>query len=86
STGDYEGEIYEFYVAPLYQGLGLGEILFEAARTRLETNGKRGLIVWALADNDRAQSFYERRGGIPKGEVRQKFTGKHLIKTAYAFA
>lgn len=85
TRGDFEGEIYEFYVAPLYQGLGLGEILFEAARTRLEAAGKRGLIVWALADNDRAQSFYMGRGGIPRAETRQKFTGKHLTKTAYAF-
>jgi len=86
TRGDHEGEIYEFYIAPPYQGLGLGEILFEAARTRLETAGKRGLIVWALSDNERAQSFYERRGGIANGETQQKFTGKTLTKTAFAFS
>lgn len=85
TRGDFEGEIYEFYIAPVYQGLGLGELLFEAARTRLEVAGKRGLIVWALADNERAQSFYERRGGFQNGETRQKFSGKTLAKTAYAF-
>lgn len=86
TRGDFQGEIYELYIAPNYQGIGLGERLFEAARIRLEQNGKRGLIVWALTDNTGAQVFYERRGGEPKGEVRQKFTGKTLSKTAFAFA
>lgn len=85
TRGDFEGEIYELYVAPEYQGLGLGERLFEAARIRLEQNGKRGLIVWALTDNTGAQIFYQRRGGEPKGETRQRFTGKTLSKTAFAF-
>ena len=85
TKGDYEGETYEFYIAPIYQGLGLGEILFEAARNRLEIAGKRGLIVWALADNERAHAFYQRRGGIRSAQARQKFSGKTLAKTAYAF-
>ncbi len=34
--GDYEGEIYELYVAPTYQGLGFGERLFEACRYHLD--------------------------------------------------
>lgn len=86
TKGDFEGEIYELYIAPDYQGIGLGERLFDAARTRLEHNGKRGLIVWALSDNTGAQLFYKARGGEAKGEVRQKFTGKTLSKTAFAFA
>lgn len=86
TRGAFEGEIYELYVAPEYQGLGLGERLFETARLRLEESGKRGMIVWALSDNTGAQIFYERRGGEPKGETHQKFSSKTLSKTAFAFA
>jgi len=86
TKGDLEGEIYELYIAPEYQGLGLGERLFETARLHLEQGGKRGLLVWALNDNERARIFYLRRGGEVKAETNQRFTGKTLVKTAYAFA
>ena len=36
ARGNYEGEIYELYLAPLYQGAGLGELLFEGCRHKLE--------------------------------------------------
>ena len=85
TRGDFQGEIYELYIAPEYQGIGLGERLFAAARHRLEESGKRGLIVWALTDNTGARLFYKGRGGEEKTSIKQKFTGKQLTKTAYAF-
>ena len=36
--GEYEGEIYEIYVSPTYQGLGFGERLFEACRYHLDVH------------------------------------------------
>ena len=65
--GEYEGEIYELYVTPTYQGLGFGERLFEACRYHLDARQLSGLIVWALADNMAATDFYWRRGGRPVG-------------------
>jgi GNAT superfamily N-acetyltransferase len=59
------GEIYELYLAPVYQGIGLGEHLFEACRAVLDDLGLERLIVWALAENDRAHAFYLRCGGRP---------------------
>ncbi|MDP3897541.1 MAG: GNAT family N-acetyltransferase, partial [Mesorhizobium sp.] len=53
-----EGEIYELYIRPECQGIGLGTRLFNAARERLASHGLRGLVVWALEDNDNAVSFY----------------------------
>ena len=41
----YQGEIYEIYLAPVYQGIGLGEHLFEACRTLLDERHFDGLIV-----------------------------------------
>lgn len=57
------GEIYELYLAPTFQGLGLGKMLFTAARQALTRRGSRSLLVWALADNEAACSFYARLGG-----------------------
>src|SRR5262245_59121131 len=51
------GEIYELYVAPVYQGLGLGQHLFETCRATLDGLDFERLIVWALEGNDRAQEF-----------------------------
>ena len=41
----YQGEIYELYLAPVYQGLGLGEHVFEACRQALDVRKFDGLIV-----------------------------------------
>ncbi len=49
--GPFQGEIYELYLDPIYQGLGLGEHLFEGCRHALDMRKLSGLIVWALLDN-----------------------------------
>lgn len=81
----YKGEIYELYLAPLYQGLGLGEYLFEACRAELDKRGLDGLVVWALEDNDAAATFYWRRGGRPVGRSSVGFGNAKLGKIAYAW-
>ena len=82
SRGSYQGEIYELYLAPSYQGIGLGEYLFEACRYRLDQRRLQGLIVWALAQNETAIEFYERRGGRPIAKVQERFGGTKLDKIA----
>jgi ribosomal protein S18 acetylase RimI-like enzyme len=77
------GEIYELYLAPVYQGLGLGELLFEASRHALEMRHLGGLVVWALADNAPAIAFYWRRGGRPVAETREHLGGARLKKIAF---
>jgi len=57
------GEIFELYLSPEHLGHGLGELLFEGCRARMDTQGLDGLIVWALSENDKAIEFYCRRGG-----------------------
>lgn len=61
--GRDSGEIYELYLAPAYQGLGMGEHLFEACRATLDGLDLERLIVWALEGNDKAHTFYRRCGG-----------------------
>jgi ribosomal protein S18 acetylase RimI-like enzyme len=59
----YKGEIYEIYVTPEYQGLGLGSRLFQSARRMLGDLRFTGLAVRALRANDVAVGFYRRLGG-----------------------
>ena len=82
-VGKAEGEIYEMYLAPVYQGVGLGEHLFEGSRHILEMRGHAGLIVWALADNEGAIDFYWRRGGRPIKETTELLGGAKLKKIAF---
>ncbi|MGI9422136.1 MAG: GNAT family N-acetyltransferase [Hyphomicrobiaceae bacterium] len=85
SRGPYRGEIYELYLLPDYQGLGLGEHLFEACRYRLDQKSYRGLIVWALKTNTNAHTFYWRRGGRPVTTAYESLGGAKLEKIAFAW-
>jgi len=85
TRGPHEGEIYELYVTPTHQGLGFGEVLFETCRHQLDTRQLSGLIVWALADNDKATDFYWRRGGRPLGCGFERFGDRRLKKIAFAW-
>ena len=80
-----EGEVYELYLGPIYQGIGLGEHLFEAARHRLEIRRLRGLLIWALKDNLGACDFYHRRGGRPIARTHERFGRQRIEKIAFGF-
>lgn len=80
---DQQGEIYELYILPEYQGIGLGSRLFAAARDALDRHGLDGLVVWALDENDIAQSFYRGHGGQDYAEGVEIFDSKAVKKVAY---
>src|SRR6478672_12169580 len=82
----FQGEIFELYLHPIYQGLGLGEKLFDGTRIRLAELRLKGLLVWALADNDSACGFYLRLGGKPVAEGAESFGDVSLRKVAFAWA
>ncbi|PHP68480.1 GNAT family N-acetyltransferase [Zhengella mangrovi] len=81
----HQGEIYELYILPEYQGIGLGSRLFEAARETLRDHGLKGLVVWALEENDNAQAFYFGRGGEDVAEGVEVFDSKALRKVAFVW-
>lgn len=85
TRGAHEGEIYELYLAPDHQGLGLGEHLFESSRHRLDQRMLKGLIVWALSDNTMAIDFYWRRGGRPVARTFDRIGGARLEKIAFGW-
>lgn len=81
-----QGEIYELYILPEYQGVGLGTRLFRAARRKLTDHGLKGLVVWALEDNNGAISFYEGAGGFDTAEGIEVFDQKALRKVAFTWS
>lgn len=85
TRGRAQGEIYELYLGPIYQGVGLGEHLFEACRHQLDRSKLKGLLVWALADNTQAMHFYWRRGGRPIASLQESHGGRMLEKIAFTW-
>lgn len=77
------GEIYELYVLPEYQGIGLGSKLFNAARSMLKNHGLESFVVWALEDNDNALRFYESQNGRDCAEGLEIFGDASLNKIAF---
>jgi ribosomal protein S18 acetylase RimI-like enzyme len=60
SLGSRDGDDYlqHIYVAPAYQGRGLGTELIERAKERRP----RGFRLWVFQRNDGARHFYENHG------------------------
>ncbi|GLS30239.1 Ribosomal protein S18 acetylase RimI [Mesorhizobium albiziae] len=80
-----QGEIYELYLRPECQGIGLGSRLFSAAREKLASHGLRGMVVWALEENSNAIDFYAGAGGRDVAEGVEVFDQKALRKVAFVW-
>ncbi len=81
----YSGEIFELYLAPEYQGLGLGGRLFRASRRSLSESGLNGTIVWSLAENERAVAFYANMGGNLVGSSHEQFGDERRERLAFGW-
>ncbi len=82
----YSGEIFELYLAPEYQGAGLGRRMFEAARSDLAAHGYLSFVVWALAGNERAVEFYSGLGGAVVRRAPERFGAEMRERIAFGFA
>lgn len=80
----YSGEVFTLYVAPDWQGHGLGRRLLQWMFRGLFERGIPDCVVWVLADNP-ARFFYERMGGHRVAEREEAFAGQRLSETAYAW-
>lgn len=82
---NYDGEIYELYLRPEFQGLGFGRRLFAAARRDLAQSGLRSLVVWALSDNTPAVEFYRALGGRAVARSSERFGDRTLDKIGFGW-
>lgn len=80
-----DGEVDELYVAPDCQGIGLGTRLFRAVRNDLADRGLTRIGVWALAANERALAYYDRRGGVRTAQAVERLSGVCLPKIGFVF-
>jgi len=78
----YQGEIYELYLRPEFQGLGFGRRLFGAAKRDLNLSGLKSIVIWALTDNDPALELYRAMGGRMVARSSEQFGSKTLDKVA----
>ncbi len=78
-------EIQELYLRPEYQGIGLGVRLFSAALKRIKGRGYGRVLVRALAENDRANGFYQRHGGAMVAKSEENLGGRALPCFWYEF-
>ena len=81
----YDGEIYELYLRPEFQGLGFGRRLFTATRRDLAQSGLKSLVVWALSENEPAVEFYRALGGRAVARSSERFGTRVLDKVAFAW-
>lgn len=79
------GEIYELYVNPAFQGVGLGSRLFAAAKNALKSEGLSRLVVWALQENEMACSFYGGLGGAVVATAVERYGEVALMRVAFAW-
>lgn len=81
----FEGEIYELYLRPEFQGLGFGRRLFTSAKRDLAQSGLKSMVIWALSDNESAVGFYRGLGGRMVARSSEQFGPKSLDKVAFAW-
>ena len=83
-SGPGSGEIFTLYVAPDWQGRGIGRLLLEALFARLHGGGLNQAVVWVLSGNP-ARFFYEALGGRRIAERKERFAGVDLAAAGYAW-
>jgi len=85
NSGTAKGEIYAIYVLNPYKDLGMGHSLFSAAVSFLHSQELCPFIAWALKENKRARTFYERQGGKICGDDVYTIAGKAYPEVCYRF-
>ncbi|MFG1644197.1 GNAT family N-acetyltransferase [Amycolatopsis sp. NPDC049252] len=65
-----EGELYAIYLRPEAWSRGLGRLLHEEVLASLTESGWPAAVLWVLATNERAKTFYERAGWALDGGTR----------------
>jgi ribosomal protein S18 acetylase RimI-like enzyme len=82
--GEFSGEVNTLYVAPDFQGRGVGRALLLALFRRLVATGHGSAVIWVLRSNP-ARFFYERMGGKAAAHRRISVRGEPIPALAYGW-
>lgn len=78
------GEVHAIYVHPDHWGEGHGRSLLSSAESELAGSGLEGALLWVLAANDRARSFYRSQGWEPGRPIRiEEIGGVQVTEVRY---
>ena len=80
----FSGEIYTLYVRPEHQDRGIGRRLMAAAFAAMVEKGYSRSFLWVLRDNP-SRYFYDRIGGQPVAQRRERLWGCSLDETCYGW-
>lgn len=81
------GEVYAIYVLAACWDKGVGRLLLGTAGRELSALGYTSALLWVLADNRRARTFYERAGWHTDGGTKQAtFGGREVTEVRYRVA
>ncbi len=83
-TLPYGGEVYTLYVAPGYQGKGIGRRLLRAVFVELELAGHKSAVIWVLKANP-SRFFYEAMGGRYVADRTERLWGAAVDESAYGW-
>lgn len=76
-------ELFELYVDPFFQGMGIGSRLMEYFLKEAGETSRRQKLLWVLEKNDNARRFYERSGFAPDGHKKVwPGTSQYLLRYA----
>ena len=80
-----QGEVWMIYLMPDAQRHGLGTRLMRSMARGLDRRGLGSMVIWALARNIPARTFYERLGGRVMAERTSTVGAQRLDEVAYGW-
>ena len=80
----FDAELGAIYLLASHQARGAGRALVRGVAERLQAQGFRSMVVWALRDNA-ACGFYERIGGVRVAEKFIEIGGIALPEVAFGW-
>jgi L-amino acid N-acyltransferase YncA len=82
---DLNAELSAVYLRRDFEHAGIGRRLVAAVARAQQAHGANGLIVWVIAGNRRARTFFERLGGALLVEQPFEWDGMNLVEAGYGF-
>ena len=80
-VGDSTAELVACYALDRVWGRGVGFKMWHEARKQLVVDGAKRVVLWVLADNERAIRFYERQGFRADGAKKtETLAGSELVE------